>query len=73
MANDLIKIINAETGEEIEREMTNDEQSIRNSEVTAYLADKAVKAQAKLQADNDKTKLLEKLGITAEEAALLLS
>jgi hypothetical protein len=43
MANDLIKIINAETGEEVEREMTDEEQASRNLQVETYLADKAKK------------------------------
>ena len=72
MANDSIKIINGQTGEEIEREMTDEEQALRNAEVTAYLAEKAAKAQAKSEAESNKIKLLEKLGITQDEAALLL-
>jgi hypothetical protein len=72
MANDSIKIINAETGEEIEREMTDEEQALRTQQVTDYLAEKAAKAEAKLETENNKMKLLDKLGITADEAALLL-
>ncbi len=64
------KIIhNIETGEIIEREM--------NAEELAQLeADKAkteAEAQAKAQAEAAKAALLEKLGITEEEAKLLLS
>lgn len=73
MSNDLIKIINAETGEEIEREMTNEEQAERNAEVADSLAKKATVEAAALQAVTDKAALLAKLGITADEAKLLLS
>jgi hypothetical protein len=73
VSNDLIKIINAETGEEIEREMTNEEQAERNAEVADSLAKKATVEAAALQAVTDKAALLAKLGITADEAKLLLS
>jgi hypothetical protein len=43
MANDLIKIINAETGEEIEREMTDEEQASRDLQVQTYSTEKAEK------------------------------
>ena len=73
MANDKITVTNALTGETIEREMTNDEQSARN----AFLAEIAVEdATAKALADKavtDKAALLAKLGISADEAKLLLS
>jgi len=64
-----IKIHNVETGEIIEREM--------NAEELAQLeADKAkaeAEASAKAVAATAKAALLEKLGITEEEAKLLLS
>ena len=64
-----IKIHNAETGEVIEREMTADE-------FAQYEADK-LEAQQELLAAQEraaaKAALLEKLGITEEEAKLLLS
>jgi hypothetical protein len=63
-----IKIHNVETGEIIEREM--------NAEELAQLeADKAkaeAEAQAKAEAAVAKAALLSKLGITEEEARLLL-
>lgn len=64
-----ITIFNCETGETFERDMTVEELEI-------YEADQA-QAAAALKAKNDaaeaKTALLEKLGITEEEAKLLLS
>lgn len=69
MANPIIKFVNAETGEEIEREMTTDE-------FAAYEAEVA-KAENDVNAENnkkvEKAALLERLGITADEAKLLLS
>lgn len=64
-----IKIVNTETGEEIEREMTADEltqQAIDQANVDA-------KAKAEITKAAEKAALLAKLGITADEATLLLS
>jgi hypothetical protein len=64
----MIRIHNAETGEIIDRKMTADELAEAN----------ARKAQANLEAETaaikttEKAALLAKLGITEEEAALLL-
>jgi hypothetical protein len=72
MTNPIIKIINVQTGEEIERAMTKAETdefnkaNIQPQEVLDRKAEAASKATAKAA-------LLEKLGITSEEAALLLS
>jgi uncharacterized protein YggE len=65
----LIKIHNAETGEVIEREMNAEELAQWEKDQAEELARKTAvaEAQAKRQA------LLDKLGITAEEARLLLS
>jgi nitrogenase molybdenum-iron protein alpha/beta subunit len=73
MTKDIIKIINAETGEEIEREMTDEEQALRDAQVAQYFARQAAKEAAVLQAETDKAALLAKLGITADEAKLLLN
>jgi len=65
----LVKIHNVETGEIIEREMNAEE-------LAQWEADKAkaeADAQAKAEAAAAKAALLEKLGITEEEAKLLLS
>ena len=69
MPNPMIKIVNAETGEEIEREMTADELKDHQAMQKAY-RDKIAADQAK---ETSKAALLERLGITADEAALLLS
>jgi hypothetical protein len=68
MSNPMVRIHNAETNEVIDREMTNDE-------FKAYQAQQAIDAAEKqklIDAAEAKTALLAKLGITAEEAALLL-
>lgn len=73
MTNDNKYILNAITGEEIVREMTDDEQAERNAQIATYAATKAerlAESAAKLAA---KEAVLEKLGLTAEEAAALLA
>ena len=65
----IIKIHNVETGEIIEREMNAEE-------LAQWEADQAkakTEAEAKAEAAAAKVALLEKLGITEEEAKLLLS
>jgi hypothetical protein len=64
-----IKIHNAETGEVIERDMTADE-------LAQWEADKAESVQDKAQAEakaTQKAALLDRLGITEDEAKLLLA
>jgi hypothetical protein len=68
MTNPIIKIVNAQTGEELEREMTADELQQHEADQAAY-QEKILAAQSKNAA---KAALLTKLGITADEAALLL-
>jgi len=66
-------IINCETGEQTEVELTAEEIAQREADAKAYEAElkaKETEAAAKAEA---KAELLDKLGITAEEAALLLS
>jgi hypothetical protein len=68
MTNPTIRIHNTETGEVIDREMTAKELSDHNAELAktaAIHAEEAARAEAKAA-------LLAKLGITADEAALLL-
>jgi len=63
-----IRIHNIETDEIIDREMT-------AAEYKVYQTDQATHAAKKAEAEanaNAKTQLLEKLGITADEAKLLL-
>lgn len=65
----MIKIINIETGETVERELNVEELAQQEIDDAADLAIKKVK-EAQAQA---KTALLEKLGITEDEAKLLLA
>jgi hypothetical protein len=65
----MIRIHNVETGEIIDREMN-------EAEYKAYLIDAKAVADAtanKLNEAENKAALLDRLGITAAEAALLLS
>jgi len=69
MSKPIIRIHNAETDEIIDREMN-------AAEFKIYEADQAAQAEAQAEAEakaTAKAALLNKLGITAEEAALLLS
>lgn len=64
-----IKIVDLQSGQEIEREMNAEE-------LAQWEADKArleAETQAKIEASTKRQFLLEKLGITEEEAKLLLS
>jgi hypothetical protein len=69
MTNPITKIVNATTGEEVEREMNAAELAQWESDKTEAQA----RAEAQAQAESEKAALLAKLGITAEEAKLLLS
>jgi hypothetical protein len=69
MTKPTIRIHNTETDEVIDREMT-------DAEFAVYEADQAAEAARKAEADakaQAKAALLSKLGITAEEAQLLLA
>ena len=68
MSKPMIRVHNVSTGEIIDREMTNDEFVAYESEQQTRAAQQA-EAEAKA---NAKAALLDKLGITAEEAQLLL-
>ena len=69
MTNPIIKIVNAETGEEIEREMNAQELLVYKADIKNE-SDRLTDAENKATA---KAELLSRLGITAEEAALLLA
>ena len=64
-----IKIHNVETDQIIEREMNAEELS----QWQAHTATAKAKAEAKAQAEASKAALLEKLGLTEDDAKLLLS
>jgi hypothetical protein len=68
MTKPTIKIVNTQTGEEIEREMNAEELAQFKAEEAAELA----RQNAQIQKAADKAALLAKLGITADEAKLLL-
>ena len=73
MPNPTKLIINCETKEQIEVELTDEEVAQLEADRAKAEADKA-KADADAEAKAEaKAELLTKLGITAEEAALLLS
>jgi hypothetical protein len=66
-------IINCETGEQTEVELTAEEVAQREADAKAYEAEqKAKEAEAAAKAEA-KAELLARLGLTAEEAALLVS
>jgi hypothetical protein len=69
MTKIMIRIHNSETGEIIDREMN--EQELAEAAVAKEQGDALMDAKAKAEAD--KAALLTKLGITADEAKLLLS
>ena len=69
MSKPMVRIQNAETGEVIDREMTDAELQNHLAELNANELRQA-EAEAKAQA---KAELLERLGITADEAKLLLA
>ena len=74
MSKDMIKIVNGETGEELEREMTNEEQALRNLEVETYLLEEAKKADKELLIQANKLSAatkLEALGLTADDLKAL--
>jgi len=69
MPNPMIRIHNTETNEVIDREMTDEE---FDAYTTQKAIDEAKTAEAQAKA-GEKAALLARLGITAEEATLLLS
>lgn len=69
MTNPIIREHNVTTGEIIDREMTAEELA----EVTAAEAVQAAKAEAEAAKAAEKAALLAKLGISEDEAKLLLS
>jgi hypothetical protein len=66
-------IINCETGEQTEVELTVEEVAQREADAIAYNQKQVAEQLAASVKAQAKSELLKKLGITAEEAALLLS
>jgi hypothetical protein len=69
MTNPIVKIHNVETGEIIEREMTADELAQREADQLSAQA----KAETEATKAAEKAALLAQLGITENQAKLLLS
>jgi len=69
MAKPMIKLVNAETGEEIIRDMNAEELAQLKADSQELLNKENYKSEQELA----KAALLTKLGISAEEAVLLLS
>jgi hypothetical protein len=69
MTKPMVRIHNVETGEIVDREMT----AIEFAQYEAEQADRQAKEAEQAEKDQAKAALLERLGITADEAALLLS
>jgi len=69
MPRPIVRIHNIETNEIIDREMND----IEFAQYEKDVADFKASEEARLQAAAKKQALLDKLGITAEEASLLLS
>lgn len=66
-------IVNCETGEVAEIELTKAELDQRKADQAAFEAEKAAKEAAAIEVAAKKADLLAKLGITEDEAKLLLS
>ena len=66
-------VVNCETGEVAEVELTAEEIADRAEAQAQFEAEQEAKAEEERAKATAKADLLEKLGITAEEAALLLS
>ena len=64
--------VNCATGEVSERELTGLELEQREADAAAYLEQKAEDDKAAAAKDADKAAVLDRLGITADEAKLLL-
>lgn len=68
MTKPMVRIHNVETGEIVDREMND----VEFAQYQAEQADRQAKADEQAAKDQAKAALLERLGITADEAALLL-
>ena len=67
------QIVNCETNQVVVRELTAEEITQFKIDTDNYKANQVVRAEAIAKAATDKAALLAKLGITADEAKLLLS
>ena len=69
MTNPIIKIVNAATGEEIEREMT----AVEFAQYEAESQANAVKKQAEADKATQRLAIADRLGLSVDELATLLS
>ena len=69
MPKPMIRIHNVETDEVIDREMTDKEYEVHLADQAAYQAEKAKEAESQAA----RAALLKRLGLTEDEAKLLLS
>lgn len=68
MSRPMIRIHNVETDEIIDREMNDEEFALFEADRAKAIAEE----KAKLEAETKRTELLERLGLTEEDARLLL-
>lgn len=68
----MISITDATTGETVERELTEEELTQRAEEIAAAKAEEAAKVQEASAKAAARASILNRLGLTEEEAALLL-
>jgi hypothetical protein len=73
MSNETMQIHNVQTDEVIIYELTDEEQAQLDIERQAARDAKAAREAEKVEKTTQRTELLERLGITEEEAGLLLS
>lgn len=73
MSKPMVRIHNVETDEIIDREMTDAEFEQWQTQVAEQEAEQEAKIGAEAEALASKQALLDRLGITAEEAQLLIS
>jgi hypothetical protein len=69
---DEVTIVDCETGDIITRNMTDEEVAQRELDQQSYEAEQIAKQEAEAERAAAKAALLEKLGITEDEAKLLL-
>ena len=73
MSNETIQIHNAETGEVVIQELTDEEQAELLAERQAARQARSEKEAAKVALEVQKNEVLTKLGLTADEVAALFS
>jgi hypothetical protein len=72
MANPTRIEVNCTTGEVLEIELTDEEVAQREADAAAYAAEQAKREAEKAQKATARAAILDRLGLTADEAAILL-